>query len=105
MAKKVEAFDSAKIREHIKYARYKSGSNLHPLKGETEPDPRKAGAYTWMKAPRYNNEPMEVGPLARVAAAIWQAMLMSRASSTAFSRYSMLTFLQLSLFWDATLPV
>ncbi len=67
--KKLEAFDSAKIREHIKYGRFNSGTDLHPLKGQTNPDPHKGGAYTWLKAPRYNNEPMEVGPLARVAVA------------------------------------
>jgi len=66
---KVQKFDSAKIREHVKYARYKSGSDLHPFKGETDPNPHKGNAYTWLKAPRYGGEPMEVGPLARVAVA------------------------------------
>jgi Ni,Fe-hydrogenase I large subunit len=65
-AGKVEKFDSSKIREQVKYARYKSGSNLHPLKGETIADPDKNGAYTWVKAPRYDERPMEVGPLARM---------------------------------------
>jgi len=68
---KLEKFDSAKIREQIKYARYKSGSNLHPLKGETVADPEKRGAYTWVKAPRYDDRPMEVGPLARIAVAYY----------------------------------
>ena len=66
---KLEAFDSAKIREQVRYARYNSGSDLHPLKGETSPQPGKGGAYTWLKAPRYSGAPMEVGPLARVAVA------------------------------------
>ncbi len=66
---KLSEFDSKLIREQVKYARYGSKSNLHPLKGETEPDPQKKGAYTWLKAPRYNNKPMEVGPLARIAVA------------------------------------
>lgn len=66
---RLEAFNSAKITEQVKYARYNSGSNLHPLKGETNPQPGKAGAYTWLKAPRYAGAPMEVGPLARVAVA------------------------------------
>jgi Ni,Fe-hydrogenase I large subunit len=66
---KLEKFDSAKIREQVRYARYSSGSDLHPYKGETVPSPAKGGAYTWLKAPRYNGEPMEVGPLARVAVA------------------------------------
>ncbi len=66
---KLEKFDSSKIREQVKYARYKSGSNLHPLKGETIADPNKNGAYTWVKAPRYDNRPMEVGALARMVVA------------------------------------
>ncbi|MCP4133444.1 MAG: nickel-dependent hydrogenase large subunit [bacterium] len=62
-------FDSGLIREEVKYARYNSASNLHPYDGDTEPNPAKAGAYTWLKAPRYNGLAMEVGPLARVAVA------------------------------------
>jgi hydrogenase large subunit len=30
------------------------------------PDARKSNAYTWLKAPRYEGKPLEVGPLARV---------------------------------------
>ncbi|MBN1495703.1 MAG: nickel-dependent hydrogenase large subunit [Spirochaetes bacterium] len=63
---KLEGFDPAKVREQVRYARYSSGSNLHPYDGQTEPQPGKAGAYTWLKAPRYEGAPMEVGPLARV---------------------------------------
>ena len=68
-AGKLEKFDSSKIREQVKYARYRSGSNLHPLKGETIADPNKGGAYTWVKAPRYDDRPMEVGALARMVVA------------------------------------
>ncbi len=64
---KVNKLDTGLIREHVRYSRYGSGSQLHPFKGETEPNPKKGGAYTWLKAPRYNGMPMEVGPLARVA--------------------------------------
>ena len=32
----------------------------------TQPNPDKAGAYSWLKAPRYANKPHEVGPLARM---------------------------------------
>lgn len=62
---KMESFDSSLIREHVRYARYNSGSDLHPFKGETRPDPHKGGAYTWLKAPRYSGKPYEVGVLAR----------------------------------------
>jgi len=68
-AGKLEKLDTARIREQVKYAWYRSGSNLHPLKGETDADPKKGGAYTWLKAPRYDGKPMEVGPLARAVAA------------------------------------
>ena len=42
---------------------------LNPAKGETKPaftEFDTSGQYSWIKAPRYKNEPMEVGPLARV---------------------------------------
>ncbi len=38
----------------------------HPSVGETIPDRDKAGAYTWLKAPRYADVPYELGPLARM---------------------------------------
>lgn len=53
-----------KITEDVKHSRYKSQSGLHPSKGETDPAPHKG--YSWLKAPRYENKPMEVGPLARL---------------------------------------
>jgi len=40
-------------------------THLHPSIGVTELNPRKDGAYSFVKAPRYNGLPMEVGPLAR----------------------------------------
>ncbi len=63
----VEQLDTALIKEQVRYSRYSSGSDLHPLRGDTEPNPRKGGAYTWLKAPRYKDQPMEVGALARVS--------------------------------------
>ena len=38
---------------------------LHPSEGVTKLDPRKEGAYSFIKSPRYKGNPMEVGPLAR----------------------------------------
>jgi hydrogenase large subunit len=58
-------FDPNKITEDVKHSWYSSDSNLHPSKGETEPDREKRGAYSWLKSPRYDNEVHEVGPLAR----------------------------------------
>jgi hydrogenase large subunit len=62
---KLEAVDPAKITEDVKYSWYKSPSHQVPASGETDPDPRKAEAYSWLKAPRYDNEVYEVGTLAR----------------------------------------
>jgi Ni,Fe-hydrogenase I large subunit len=46
---------------------YSSNSGLHPYDGQTTPAPEKG--YSWLKAPRYGGEVMEVGPLARVMVA------------------------------------
>src|SRR5262249_33734658 len=48
---------------------YYKGGSLHPWKGETVPDfpdfhPN--GNYTWVKAPRFQGKPMQVGPLSQV---------------------------------------
>ena len=54
---------------------YENGDPKHPYKGETKPvqeDPKYrpgGGKYSWFKAPRYEGEPCEVGPLARVLVA------------------------------------
>ncbi len=63
---KLEGFDPSKITEQVKYSRFSSGAGLHPSKGETIPQPNKKKAYSWVKAPRYEGRPMEVGPLARL---------------------------------------
>ena len=60
--------DYGKITEEVEHSwyDYPSGtSSVHPGEGITEPNARKEGAYSWVKAPRYNGQPMEVGPLAR----------------------------------------
>jgi Ni,Fe-hydrogenase I large subunit len=66
---KLNPLDTNKILEYVKHSWYEdSSTGKHPTKGETKPQPGKAGAYTWSKAPRYNGEVYEVGPLARVVA-------------------------------------
>jgi hydrogenase large subunit len=63
---KVNSLDPDKIAEHVKYSWYSDNtSGKHPSEGETVPEPGKEGAYSWLKAPRYDGKPMEVGPLAR----------------------------------------
>ena len=62
-------FNPSKITEDIRHSLYSSGSGIHPSRGETIPSPHKTGAYSWIKAPRYDGLVMEVGPLARVMVA------------------------------------
>lgn len=69
---KVEPVDIGLVEEHVKHSWYEGDKALPPAKGETKPkfdglDVEKR--YSWMKAPRYKGEPMEVGPLARVLVA------------------------------------
>jgi len=63
---KVTAVDFEAITEDVKYSRYASGSGLKVRNGATEPSPGKGSAYSWVKAPRYNGQMVEVGPAARV---------------------------------------
>jgi hydrogenase large subunit len=56
------------VTEDTTRAYYKT-SSLHPWKGETEPeftDFQEDGKYTWVKGPRFEGKPMQVGPLANV---------------------------------------
>ncbi len=66
--------DPAKITEAVERSWYEDGKPLHPSVGVTKPLSGKAlkdavpdtkGKYTWLKAPRYDGHPMEVGPLAQ----------------------------------------
>jgi Ni,Fe-hydrogenase I large subunit len=62
----LQPLDIARLSEDVKYSLFSSASGLHPSAGQTVPSPDKAGAYSWVKAPRYDRSVMEVGPLARV---------------------------------------
>jgi hydrogenase large subunit len=57
------------VSEDVTHAYYQGAKPLHPWAGETEPaftgwdgDQK----YSWVKAPRFKGEPMQVGPLAQV---------------------------------------
>jgi hydrogenase large subunit len=64
---RVLIMDPGKITEDVKYSWYKdSTSGKAPFDGMTEPEAEKSGAYSWLKAPRYDDQPYEVGPLARM---------------------------------------
>jgi len=79
---KVHPFDHEEISEYVTHSWYSyadEGKGLHPWDGVTEPNytgpkpPYKFldtdKKYTWMKAPRVLDHPMEVGPLARMLVA------------------------------------
>jgi len=79
----VEALDPAQITEYVTHSwfDYAQGNEqgLHPAQGETRPNytgptpPYERletdGKYSWLKSPRYDGQPMEVGPLARMLVA------------------------------------
>jgi len=59
--------DPDKITEEVKYSWYNddTGGNK-PTESVITPAPNKEGAYSWLKAPRYDGKVHEVGPLARM---------------------------------------
>lgn len=65
--RKGQTVDPSAIAEQVTYSWYGDASGgLNPSQGVTQPNPDKAGAYSWLKAPRYSGLPYEVGPLARM---------------------------------------
>jgi hydrogenase large subunit len=64
---KILDMDAAKITEDVKHSWYQDvTTGKGPAEGATEPEPKKADAYSWVKAPRYDGTPYELGPLARM---------------------------------------
>ncbi len=60
--------DISKITESVKHSWYEDyAAGKYPGQGITKPQHGKEGAYSWIKAPRYDGKVHEVGPLARVA--------------------------------------
>ena len=63
----VETFDERNIQEKIDHSYFTGERDSYaPAEEAVAPDMEKEGAYSWVKAPRYNNLPYEVGPLARL---------------------------------------
>jgi hydrogenase large subunit len=63
----VQSIDLNAIVEQTQYSWYNdSAGGLNPSQGVTLPSPDKAGAYSWLKAPRCGGVPYETGPLARM---------------------------------------
>jgi [NiFe] hydrogenase large subunit len=70
--KGVKMAEESKVTEHVTHSWYKGNGAKHPYEGETNPqhgDYDTDGKYSWVKAPRYDGEPCEVGPLSRVLVA------------------------------------
>jgi [NiFe] hydrogenase large subunit len=71
----VQMANQARVSEDVTRGWYQDGPARHPYEGETKPlqeNPKYRpgdGKYSWFKAPRYDGEPCEVGPLARVLVA------------------------------------
>jgi [NiFe] hydrogenase large subunit/hydrogenase large subunit len=79
----VYPLDTQKITEQVTHSWYDyaggDGKALHPSQGETRPNytgPKPpyerldtSAKYSWLKSPRYDGKPMEVGPLARMLVA------------------------------------
>ena len=63
---KLQAASQDKIAEEVACSRYSDDCAVRPAEGKTTPQGEKQGAYSWIKAPRYDGAPAEVGPLARV---------------------------------------
>lgn len=84
---KVETLNEDLITEEATHSWYKNDKPLHPYDGEQEPNYTgfkemqtlnakgemvdtkvidTEGKYTWIKAPRYNGKPMQVGPIANI---------------------------------------
>jgi [NiFe] hydrogenase large subunit/hydrogenase large subunit len=80
---KVERFDPAKVTEYVAHSWYAyaggDGVALNPFQGETAPNYTGPAPpyqrldtdkkYSWLKSPRYDDQPMEVGPLSRMLVA------------------------------------
>ncbi len=54
------------ITEDVKHAMYSSPSGLKVRDSTLTPSPKKSGAYSWIKAPRYQGHMVEVGSAARI---------------------------------------
>ena len=62
----LDAFKHEYITEHLSHSKYDDDSTGSvPFDGKTIPAPDKTKAYSFVKAPRYNDNVMECGPLAR----------------------------------------
>ena len=94
----VQPVDVANITEHVARSWYEGSDAHNPVQGDLVPaysgfDP--AAKYSWLKAPRYQGQPMEVGPLARVMVGYGKNMTAMVAAVNTFLQRSGLTLPQM----------
>jgi len=69
------------VTEDVTHAYYQGDKPLHPWKGETEPEFTGWNGeqkYSWVKSPRFQGQPMQVGPLAQVLVGFAQGHPLTR---------------------------
>jgi ferredoxin hydrogenase large subunit/hydrogenase large subunit len=69
LAGRLEPLKVDAITEDVGSSLFSSATGRKPSEGETVAAPDKASAYSWLKAPRYQGQVMEVGALARTLVA------------------------------------
>jgi hydrogenase large subunit len=92
-----QPFRDAVTEDHT-HCWYTGSEAHHPWKGTTDPDYtdfQETGKYSWVKAPRYNGQPTQVGPLSNILVGYhsghpltrkWTDMALERISSMARRR-------------------
>lgn len=83
------------VTESIAHSWYEGAEERHPYQGETNPnytDFQDDGKYSWVKSPRFQDEVMQVGPLAQVLVGFqqghaptvkWASWALEKASAVA----------------------
>ena len=69
------------VTEDVTHAYYQGDKPLHPWQGETEPEFTGWNGdqkYSWVKSPRFQGQPMQVGPLAQVLVGFAQGHPLTR---------------------------
>jgi Ni,Fe-hydrogenase I large subunit len=93
---KLEKLDTSKIRDRSSTQIQIRFQISILLKGNVA-DPEKNGAYSWVKAPRYADKPMEVGVLARTVIAYHAGNKDVKKEHDAVLKISMRKYQRLSL--------
>jgi hydrogenase large subunit len=80
------------VTEDVTHAWYQGKGEQPPWKGKTDPDYtdfQPEGKYSWVKAPRYDGKPMQVGPLSNILVGYASGHTLTRKwTDTALQRIS-----------------